>query len=51
MKAAIIVIAGIMATACPVFEDESDKINYLIKYSNYCRLYIDLRNCGIKNYQ
>ena len=32
MKAAIIVIAGIMATAGPVFADESDKINYLIKY-------------------
>ena len=32
MKTAIIVIAGIMATAGPVFADESDKINYLIKY-------------------
>jgi hypothetical protein len=28
MKAAIIVIAGIMAMAGPVFADESDKINY-----------------------
>jgi hypothetical protein len=32
MKTAIIVIAGIMATAGPVFADEGDKINYLIKY-------------------
>lgn len=32
MKTAIIVIACIMATAGPVLADESDKINYLIKY-------------------
>ena len=34
MKSGIIVIAGIMAIAAPVFADEHDRTNYLIKYVN-----------------
>ena len=32
MKAAIIVIAGIMATAGPVFADQPEEIKYEIRY-------------------
>lgn len=34
MKVAFIVVAVIMAMAGPVFAEEGDKINYLIKYVN-----------------
>jgi hypothetical protein len=32
MKAAFIVIVGVMTMASPVFAQEGEKINYLIKY-------------------